>query len=286
MDRPHKILNFDVMAVLGEGARSTIYAVKDKKNNVFALKRVINNGPQDQRFVDQAVSEHNIAYKLNHDTLRKSFKIMRQRSMLRTAEIYVLMELVDGMTLEQYQFQDIHSFCQIMSKVAEGLKAMHDSGYVHADIKPNNIMVDDKQVVKIIDFGQSCPIGTVKPRIQGTPDYIAPEQVKRKAITPETDVYNLGATMYYLLTKQHVPSLMPSTDTGVTLRTVGPFKSPRELNPAVPPALASLVMGCVQMEPTDRPSSMSQVVQRLNMALGQLERSADGVEFVKPAATV
>lgn len=278
-------MNFDVMAVLGEGARSTIYAVKDKKNNVYALKRVINNGPQDQRFVDQAVSEHTIAHKLDHPTLRKSFKIMRQRSMLRTAEIYELMELVDGMTLEQYEFRDMRTFCEVMTKVAEGLRSMHEVGFVHADIKPNNIMVDDKLVVKIIDFGQSCPIGTVKPRIQGTPDYIAPEQVKRKAITPETDVYNLGATMYYLLTKQKVPSLMPTTDTGVTLRSVGPYKSPRELNGAVPPALSSLVMGCVQLEPTDRPSSMTQVVQRLAMSLGQLDRGSEGADFIRPAAT-
>ena len=65
---------------------------------------------------------------------------------------------------------------------------------------------------KVIDLGQSCPIGTVKPRIQGTPDYIAPEQVHRRPITPLTDVYNFGATMYWVLTRQHVPTALAKGD--------------------------------------------------------------------------
>ena len=187
----------------------------------------------------------------------------------------MVMELVDGMTLEQYEFGDLIDFCQVMQKVAEGLGAMHQSGFVHADIKPNNIMVDEKQVVKIIDFGQSCPVNTIKQRIQGTPEYIAPEQVKRKAITPETDVYNLGATMYFLLTKVHVPTIMPQTESAVALKSERDCKPVRELNPAVPPALASLVMNCIELSPDARPATMTLVHQRLAMALGQLQRTGD-----------
>ena len=69
-------------------------------------------------------------------------------------------------------------------------------------------MVSPDGVVKIIDLGQSCAIGTVKPRIQGTPDYIAPEQVHRRAITPKTDIYNPGATMYAVLTGERVPTAL------------------------------------------------------------------------------
>ncbi|MEX2214673.1 MAG: serine/threonine-protein kinase [Phycisphaeraceae bacterium] len=270
----HQILGYEVLATLGQGARSTIYAVKDKKNNVFALKRVVRNGPEDDRFLDQAILEHDVATKVDHPSLRKIFKLIKQRQLLRVSEVYVLMELVDGMTLEQYEFADLIDFCRIMQKVAEGLGAMHHAGFVHADIKPNNIMVDEKQVVKIIDFGQSCPANTVKQRIQGTPEYIAPEQVKRKAITPATDVYNLGATMYFLLTKQHVPTIMPQ-EAGLAMKQERECKPVRELNPSIPPALASLVNNCIELHPDARPGSMSLVHQRLGMALGQLSRTED-----------
>src|SRR5690606_35077399 len=109
----------------------------------------------------------------------------------------VLMEMVDGLTLEHYVPDNLIELCRIFQQTALGLHAMHEAGYVHADIKPNNILFMDDQRVKIIDFGQSCKADTVKDRIQGTPDYIAPEQVLRRAITPQTDVFNLGATMYW-----------------------------------------------------------------------------------------
>jgi eukaryotic-like serine/threonine-protein kinase len=274
----HEIIGYEVLATLGKGARSTIYAVKDKKNNIYALKQVIKTGPEDQRFVDQAVLEHQIARKLDHPKIRQSFKLIRHRKVLRTSEVYVLMEMVDGVTLEEYEFRDMADLCEIMQKVAEGLQAFHDAGYVHADLKPNNIMADEKQVVKIIDFGQSCPTNTVKPRIQGTPDYIAPEQVKRQQITPRTDVFNLGATMYWLTTRKHIPTMLASKGEAGSLRNADPKPKtvlpPAELNPDVPPALSSLIMSCVQDDPAERPSSMKQVQDRLGMALSQLSRSA------------
>lgn len=284
MNRFEKILGkYEVLNAqpLGSGAHSTIYAVKDKNNHVYAIKHVVRNSPEQQRFIDQVVTEHQIAQKVDHPTIRKSFKMIR-KGMIKTNEVYVLMELVDGMTLEQYQFRDMLDFCQIMQKVAEGLGAFHAAGYVHADIKPNNIMVDDKQVVKIIDLGQSCPVGTVKQRIQGTPDYIAPEQVRRRQITPETDVYNLGATMYYLLTKQHVPSIMPSSEPTVAMKPSKECKPVKDLNPEVPPALSSLVMNCIELQPSERPQSMNQVHQRLGMAITQINRPSTGD---KPEAT-
>ncbi len=278
MNRFEKILGkYEVLNAqpLGSGAHSTIYAVKDKNNHVYAIKHVVRNSADQQRFIDQVVTEHQIAQKVDHPTIRKSFKMIR-KGMIKTTEVYVLMELVDGMTLEQYEFRDMLDFCQVMQKVAEGLGAFHAAGYVHADIKPNNIMVDDKQVVKIIDLGQSCPIGTVKQRIQGTPDYIAPEQVRRRQITPETDVYNLGATMYFLLTRQHVPSIMPSAEPTVAMKPTKECKPVKELNPQTPPALSSLVMNCIEFQPADRPQSMNQVHQRLGMAIAQINRPSTG----------
>ncbi len=267
-----EILGYEVLATLGVGARSTIYAVKDGKSQLFALKRVVKSSPSDQRFVDQAISEHEVAQKFDHPTLRKSIKLIRQRNFIRTSEILVLMEMVDGATLEKHQPENLGALCQLCREVAQGLGVMHKGGYVHADIKPNNIMITDKGHIKIIDFGQSCPIGTVKERIQGTPDYIAPEQVQRRSITPQTDVFNLGATMYWLLTSKHVPTLIPKGSAGISLRTEDTCKTPIEVNELVPPALSSLVMDCIQTDAPKRPDTMVQVADRLEIAARQFER--------------
>ncbi len=267
-----EILGYEVLATLGVGARSTIYAVKNGKNELYALKRVVKSSPSDQRFMDQAILEHEVAQKFDHPTLRKSIKLIRQRNFIRTSEVLVLMEMVDGYTLEKHQPETLAELCHICKEVAQGLGVMHKAGYVHADIKPNNIMLNDAGQVKIIDFGQSCPIGTVKERIQGTPDYIAPEQVHRRSIIPQTDVFNLGATMYWLLTQKHVPTLIPKGAAGISLRTEDSCKTPMELNPDVPPALSSLVMDCIHTDAPQRPENMGLVADRLDIAAKQFTR--------------
>jgi serine/threonine-protein kinase len=267
-----EILGYEVLGTLGFGARSTIYAVKDRDHQVYALKRVVKETPSDQRFLEQAILEHEVASQFNHAVLRRSFKLIRQRRLITTSEVLVLMEMVDGLTMEQYKARDVVHLCQLCQQVASGLGQMHLANYVHADIKPNNILVTEKDQVKIIDFGQSCPIGTVKQRIQGTPDYIAPEQVLRREITPATDVFNLGATIYWLLTNQHVPTLIPKGTSAPDFRGKLTCAPPRELNPKVPPALSTLVMHCVEIEPKDRPTDMQQVSDRLGIAILQLTR--------------
>lgn len=275
MPQVHQIYGYEVFATLGYGARSTIYAVRDKQRTVYALKRVVKSSPNDQRFIDQAVREYEVASQFDSPRLRRIHRLIRHRNFIRTAEVLVVMEMIDGLALEQHQPADLLDLCDICKQAAEGLQTMHEAGYVHADIKPNNIMVVDGHQAKLIDFGQSCPTGMIKERIQGTPDYIAPEQVLRRAITPTTDVFNLGATIYWLLTRKHVPTMMPrgKGEAAVGLRTEKRCDPPSTLNAAVPPALNSLVMDMIETEPRRRPQTMQEVVQRIDIAINQLARS-------------
>ena len=279
------IAGYDIIRKLGNGAGSELFAVRDKKGRRFCLKHVVKKTPKDQRFLDQALMEHQIACKFDHDSLRRSYRVIKQREIFRVTEVVVIMELVEGATLETMKLPDMRSLIKICHVAAEGLQTMHKQSFVHADIKPNNIMVTPEGQVKIIDFGQSCPIGTIKQRIQGTPDYIAPEQVKREAITEQTDVFNLGATMYWLLTEQKVPTIMPTkkaTSDAIRKKEKELVKSaaPIDLNPDVPPALSSLVMDCVEKSPRDRPPRMDAVIERLEMAYAQLKR--DGRAAASP----
>jgi len=121
--------------------------------------------------------------------------------------------------------------------------------------------------VKIIDFGQSCAIGTVKSRIQGTPDYIAPEQVGRGPLTPATDIFNFGATMFWCVTDRHIPTLIPKKKSGVAQVDSRELKAPHELNPMIPMPLSRVIMDCVQNRPSHPPQDFSAVIPRLELAL-------------------
>jgi serine/threonine-protein kinase len=175
------------------------------------------------------------------------------------------MELFEGKTLEDSPTLSLGDVLLIFRMVATGMNAMHQHGFVHCDMKPNNIMIHKSGSIKIIDLGQSCKIGTTKTRIQGTPDYIAPEQVKRKPMGPKTDIFNLGATMYWALTGKNVPTLIPKNKNGMGL-----MEPPREcipphkLKPKLPQVISDLVMECVMDDPAQRPANMMAIVSKLD----------------------
>jgi eukaryotic-like serine/threonine-protein kinase len=273
-----KLLHYDVLERLGEGARSTIYAVRDPDTGkIFALKHVVRAEQKDIRFIEQMETEYDISRQFTHPNLRKSYELKINKTMLlKPAEAFLLMELVDGKPLDVRLPSNMIDIVDTFIQAAQGLKAMHAMGYAHCDIKPNNILRNDQGVVKIIDFGQSCKIGTVKERIQGTPDYIAPEQVSRRPISVQTDVFNLGATLYWALLGRHIPTLYTVNKKGENSFLLDTrIDSPQDLNPRVPPALSNLVMECISTRSQKRPSDMDQVITRLELAKHILNKQSN-----------
>jgi eukaryotic-like serine/threonine-protein kinase len=278
---------YKVLGELGRGAASIIYLVHDQRSkHVWALKHVEKENPKDQRFLDQAEAEYRVAADLDHIGIRKIERVIKKkRQLLAVKELYLVMELVDGAPLEKHPPETMLQAVDIFHQIAEALRHMHSRGYVHADMKPNNVVVSEKGVAKIIDLGQSCKVGTVKPRIQGTPDYIAPEQVHRRPITAQTDVYNLGATMYWVLTRTHIPTALPKGDSLMGSLDDNLIERPRppvEINPRIHPRLNELIMKCVEVTPEQRPT-MPEVVDRLNLIHSILRVEAErGRESTEP----
>ena len=282
---------YRIMSEIGRGAASIIYLVQDNKTKqVWALKQVEKSNAKEQRFLDQAVNEYKIAQELNHMGIRAIPKLIKKGSLLNVRELYLVMELVDGQSLEIHPPKTFEEGVNIFKQTARALAHMHSRGYVHADMKPNNIVVSDDGQAKIIDLGQSCKIGTVKERIQGTPDYIAPEQVHRREITPKTDIYNLGATMYWTLTRRHIPTALAKGDSLVGSLDDNLIEKPQpaaELNPRINEKLNDLIMQCVAIDPANRPASMELVADRLELNLGMLlaraDRDASGTDMPPPS---
>lgn len=271
---------YRIHAEIGRGAASIIYLASDEKTKqVVALKHVQKLDVKDQRFMDQADIEYRIASQLDDDRLRRIHKLIRKGTLLKVRELYLVMELVDGVSLDRHPPATFESALRTFGEVARGLAHMHERGFVHADMKPHNIIVSEKGVVKVIDLGQSCKIGTVKPRIQGTPDYIAPEQVHMREITPKTDIYNLGATMYWVLTRRKVPTALAGADSLVGRKEDHLIEKPRpahEVNTRIPERLSGLIAMCVEVDPSRRPAAMSAIAESIDSILDQMRARRGG----------
>ena len=256
---------YNVVQYLGSGARSTIWQVRDSRTGeVFALKRVIKEQDSDARFIEQALNEFNVSQNFDHDGIRKTVRVNRIKKWLSLRELHLFMEYFSGKTLQESRPGSLIRTLKIFHQVAESLSYINLQGFVHADMKPNNVLVNSSGHAKIIDLGQSCPIGTVKQRIQGTPDFIAPEQVHRRPLDAATDVYNFGATLYWTLTGQPIPTVLPKSP-GIPNSSDLVITPPEEINPLVPLSLSKLVLHCTKLRPSDRPVSMEAVGSRLSL---------------------
>jgi serine/threonine protein kinase len=274
---PQKLLKYEVLERLGEGARSTIYAVSDPDTKqVYALKHVERSAPKDLRFIEQMEAEYEVSKLFTHPNLRRSFELKINKKMLvKITEAYLVMELVDGRPLDERPLASFPEIIDTFLKAADGLKALHELGYAHCDIKPNNILRSEHGDVKVIDFGQSCKLGTVKERIQGTPDYIAPEQVNRLPISVQTDVFNLGATLYWAITGKNIPTLYTVQKKGENSFVLDDrMPSPIDLNPKCPLPLSNLVMEMVATSPKKRPADMDVVIKRLHIVEHVMQKQA------------
>jgi len=263
---------YTIIKRLGTGARTTIYQAKeDATGRTVAMKRAILEKPEDVRIFEQMEKEFNVSRRVDHPYLRKCYDLIRFRKLMRTNELYLIMEYFDGQSLEEQKRLSLGDILLVFRMVAIALNAMHEKGYVHCDIKPNNILFNPKGAIKVIDLGQSCKLGEIKKRIQGTPDYIAPEQVRREHLSHRTDIFNIGATMYWALTGKNVPTLIPQkNEYGIAIDDRENVKSPNELYPKIPKPLSDLVMRCVREKPADRPANMGEIIGRLDIMIREI----------------
>jgi eukaryotic-like serine/threonine-protein kinase len=274
-----RIGKFIVLGTLGTGAHSKILHIRrsaDGRN--YALKVVSVAGPDDQKFAAQAEHEFRVAQLLDHANLIKihSLEIIRDW-LFRARKIHLLIEYVNGATLDTLKPLSVPKLVQIFALVASGLNHMHRRNVFHADMKPNNILLSRAGDVKIIDYGLAWTRGETKNRFQGTPEYMAPEQVKRPIVNERTDIYNFGATMYRLTTYRLPPSLIVAAG-GLPLdaRSWDQLLKPvNEFNATAPPELCQLIRRCLAFNADQRPEKMKDVVEILKDLREKLVRSPD-----------
>lgn len=260
-----RILGYPILRLVGEGARTQIYLAKDPKTHkTIALKHIVRRRERDYRFIQQVQNEYAVSQKVQHPMLRRCFDLHLKRNLLmRITEAVLVMEYFEGYSMDRLHFRNLRTLLTCFIHTGEALYALNQVGLVHCDFKPQNVLVSDDNEVRVIDLGQACPVGTVKPRIQGTPDFIAPEQVKCWPVTPTTDVFNFGASLYWCLTRKKLPTLFNIDRKAGSFLVDERFDKPHELDPTIPHPLSELVIECVRTSPSKRPQDMTEVLRRL-----------------------
>jgi serine/threonine protein kinase len=274
-----KIGKFQILGTLGTGAHSTILHIRRSSDSKqYALKVVGISVPEDQKYLEQAQHEFRVAQMLDHPNLIKIYALETPRDwLLRIRKVHLLIEFVNGTTLDKLPRIPMPSLVQLFERVASALVHMHRRNVCHADLKPGNIMLSRTGDVKIIDYGLAWIKGQSKDRVQGTPEYMAPEQASRRIVNERTDIYNFGATMYRLVTWRNTPSVMPSAD-GVVVNAKA-FKSLlkpiEECTAEAPAELCNLIYRCLAFDAHKRPERMSEIQGALDHLADELVRSPE-----------
>ncbi|HEX4589065.1 MAG TPA: serine/threonine-protein kinase [Gemmataceae bacterium] len=270
---------FQVLGTLGTGAHSTILQVRRQADSrQYALKVVPIGDAEEKKFLEQAEHEFHVSQKLDHPNLVKIYALEQVKDwMFRVKKAHLLIEFVNGKTLDEVPPLSLPKLVRVMGLIAAGLAHMHRCGVVHADMKPNNVMLSRAGDVKIIDYGLAWVKGEPKGRVQGTPEYMAPETVRKKLINERTDIFNFGATMYRLVTLRLPPSTlgdenMPA-DAELWQRQLKPVQ---EIRADCPKELADIIHRCLSFNAMKRPETMKEVQENLEQIDERLDPTGSG----------
>ncbi|GEM_PF-2771871 len=184
---------------------------------------------------------------------------------------YIVMQLVEGESLGDRMAREerlpVHEACRFVAQAASALDAAHDKGFVHRDIKPDNLLITPDDDVKVTDFGlagradRRSSISTPD-QILGTPFFMSPEQCRGEQAGPASDVYALGATFYYLVTG--VFPFEGDTAMATLLKHINePLVPPRHLADEIPRELSDLIEAMMEKDPASRPQTMKEVRERV-----------------------
>jgi serine/threonine-protein kinase len=180
----------------------------------------------------------------------------------RPGLLYLSMEYFAGRTLTEVIVQrgmvPLDDCASYLRQICDGLDAAHQAGVVHRDLKPGNVLVGDRGLIKIIDFGLATTTAgdglTATGAILGTPHYMAPEQVRGKPVDARCDIYALGALAYHLVTGRPPFAGDNAISVGFAHLTEPPMP-PRQLRKDVSEALERGILAALAKQPQDRPAT-------------------------------
>ncbi|MBV8732282.1 MAG: protein kinase, partial [Acidobacteriia bacterium] len=283
-----RLAAYEVLGRLGAGAMGEVFRARDSRLGRDVAIKILPPGLADsaerRRRFEQ---ESRAAGALNHPNIVAVYDTGQQDGVA-----YIVSELVEGESLRELIRRGslpVRKAIEIAAQVAEGLAAAHSAGIVHRDLKPENIMLNREGRAKILDFGlaryqpsaAAAGDGTLTMTnpgmIMGTPGYMSPEQVAGAPADGRTDLFSLGIILYEMLAGKL------AFERATTIETMNAIlrEDPPELPPAVPSALASIVLHCLEKEPSRRYQSAQDLAFALRALSGSGIVSAPALPAVR-----
>ena len=253
---------YEILEVIGTGGMAVVYKARcHRLNRLVAIKILKDDYLEDEEFRRRFDSESQAVAMLSHPNIVSIYDVSTS-----LAADYIVMELIDGITLKQYMEkkgvlnwkETLHFAIQI----AKALEHAHSRGIVHRDIKPHNVMVLKNGSVKVMDFGIARMMSkgnTLTKEALGSVHYISPEQAKGGRVDNRSDIYSLGVVMYEMMSGR--PPYDGESPVAVAIQHInGGAVMPSTLNPNIPGGLEQIIMKAMAHETSERYNTATQML--------------------------
>ena len=284
---------YEILEVIGSGGMAVVYKARcHRLNRLVAIKVLKDENLQDEDFRRRFHAEGQAVAMLSHPNIVSVYDV----STAGDAD-YIVMELIDGITLKQYMErkgvlnwkETLHFAIQI----GKALEHAHSRGLVHRDIKPHNVMVLKNGSVKVADFGIAQVMtqsDTLTKEALGSVHYISPEQAKGGRVDHRSDLYSLGVVMYEMIAGR--PPYDGDTPVSVAIQHINAVpEKPSVFNPNIPEGLEQIIMRSMSHELADRYATATAMLYDMDelrkdpaahFVFQRAERNTGGLSLVEP----
>ena len=256
---------YEILEKIGSGGMADVYKARcHRLNRLVAIKILKEDLSQDAEFRRRFHAESQAVAMLSHPNIVSVYDVSHSDNI-----DYIVMELIEGITLKQYMEQkgtlNWREALHFATQICKALEHAHSRGIIHRDIKPHNIMILKDGSVKVADFGiarVSSAQNTLTREALGSVHYISPEQARGAQVDCRADLYALGVVMYEMLTGR--PPYDGDTPVSVAIQHInGHPTMPREINPSIPVGLEQITMHAMCADLASRYPSATRMLHDL-----------------------
>lgn len=265
---PTKVGGFEILEEIGRGTVGTVYRARQVSlDKEVALKLLNPSFRTNPEMVEQFKREAKSAAKINHPHVVTAIDAGES-----DGRSYLAMEYVAGETLKSKVERDgpleEAELLELARSVTQGLAHAHSHGLLHRDLKPDNLLLGTSGQIKIADFGLAMPMDdaevmSAEHKRRGTPYYLSPEQARGESVSEASEIYALGATLFFVATGR--PLFSGNSVKEILLQQIQATPpSPRESGALITPETDALILDMVAKDPSARPSSCADVLERID----------------------